>query len=144
MQLLPGRTMGGTATSLAAADNDYLTLAPGITFTTSQAPILVEVQATSPLQSPQRIKVGIEAHSLVGGIRRIVQAFDFHANVWETIDIALLTRGDDMVWLDLNPAARFVESGTRTVRTRVALRSTAPVFAYPWTAKIDRVAWAVR
>jgi hypothetical protein len=144
MELSPGRSMGGTMASLATANNDYLTVAPGITFSTSQAPIQLLVEAVSPLQSPQRMKLGFEGHALAGGIRRTVEAYDFQAAAWETVDVSFLTRGDDMTWFDLPSAARFVQPGIRTVRLRVSLRATAPVFAYPWTAKIDRLAWAIK
>lgn len=130
--------------SLATANNDYLTVAPGITFSTTQAPIQLLVEAVSPLQSPQRVRVGFEGHALTGGIRRTVEAYDFQAAAWETVDVSFLTRGDDMTWFDLPSAPRFVQTGTRTVRMRISLRATAPVFAYPWTAKIDRLAWAIK
>jgi hypothetical protein len=144
MELAIGRGMGGNLASLASANNDYLTVAPGITFSTSQAPIQLVVDAISPVQSPQRIKIGIEGHAIAGGIRRTVEAYDFQASGWESVDVAFLTRGDDMAWLDLTSAHRFVQPGTRTVRMRVSLRATAPVFSYPWTAKIDRLAWAIK
>ena len=144
MQLQPGRSMAGNLASIGTADNDYLTVAPGVTFSTSQEPVQLTIEATSPLQSPQRLKVGIEAHAVAGGIRRVVEAFDFQADAWETLDAANLTRGDEMLWINVPQAARFVQTGTKMVRMKVSMRATQPVFSYPWTAKIDRIAWAVK
>lgn len=144
MTLQPGREMGGTLASLAIADNDYLSLAPGVTFSTSQAPIQLVVEAASPTQAPQRIKFGVEAHAAAAGLRQKVEAYNFQTAAWETLGEATLPRGDQMAWIDSGQAARFVEQGTRTIRLRVSIRATAPVFAYPWTVKIDRIAWAVK
>lgn len=140
----PGRTMEGGLASLVAADNSYMSLAPGVTFSTSQAPIQLTVEATSPQQFPQRIKAGIEAHAIAGGIRRTIDAYDFQAAAWHQAAVSYLSRGDEMLWFELPQPARFVEPGTRTMRMRVSMRATQPVFSYPWIAKIDRIAWAVK
>jgi hypothetical protein len=144
MDLSTGRGMGGNMVSLTTSNNDYLIVAPGITFTTSQPPVQFVVEAVSPVQSPQRIKVGFEGHAIAGGIRKTIEAYDFQANSWETIDVAFFTRGDDMAWYDPSSAQRFVQAGSRTLRLRISLKATAPVFSYPWTAKIDRIAWAIK
>jgi hypothetical protein len=64
-------------------------------------------------------------------------------NEWQTIDLQTAARGDEMLWFDL-PSSQFVQQGTRALRARVSFKASGPTLTYPWTVRIDRIAWATR
>ena len=141
-QMARGRIVNGTLESLSTSNNQYLVTAPGPTLAV-EAPIQVVADATSPLASPTRLKIGIELHAAVTGVRRTLEIYNFGAGAWQAVNVETASRGDEMLWFDL-PAAGLVEPGTQTVRARVSLRSTRPVLSYPWMVRLDRIAWAVK
>jgi hypothetical protein len=144
MSTVTGHAISGNLASVATSDNEYLVYRPGITFSSGQAPVQVVMEAVSPSQTPIRMKLAIEGHTQFAGISRTLEAFDFVKGNWVAVVSSNLARGDDLLWLDTDQAARFVEQGTRIVRVRVSFRPTRPIFTFPWNVRIDRVAWAVR
>ena len=87
--------------------------------------------------------VRIESSSSSGNTNQTVALWNFLTGVYEQVDSRLITTTDAVTQVSIpTNAARFVEPlGTREVRLRLGYKVTGPVFAYPWTARIDHVSF---
>ena len=120
-----------------------MTVRPGITFSSQQAPVEIVVSATSPVVAPLSLEFWIEARGTAPAIAQSVEMFNFDSSEYEPAGTAQLTVTDNVVsiQIDENPG-RFVAANGE-VRTRLRYRATGPVFAYPWESRIDHVQWFV-
>jgi hypothetical protein len=138
-----GQLFAGTVADLETSDNQRAEFRPGITFSSGEAPVRVRLEATSPIVSPTSLRVLIESHSTAAGMLQSVEAFDYDANDWVQVDSRnAAVNIDGTIELNLNNPARFIDAGGE-MSARLSYRPTGPVFAYPWTARVDKFAWIV-
>jgi hypothetical protein len=83
-------------------------------------------------------------HAMALGIQQRVEVYNFAQSKWDVLDVRTSRRGDDMLWFDVPNRADHVEPGTLRVRARVSYKATRPVLAFPWSVRVDRIAWATR
>lgn len=143
-QMERGAEASGDMQSMVTSDNDYLALRPGVTLSTSEYPIRMIGEATAASATPLRLKFGVEMHAMAAGIRQRIEVYNFSQSMWDVVDVRTSRRGDDMLWFDIANRAEHIEPGTRRVRVRVSYKATRPVLAFPWTVRLDRIAWATR
>jgi hypothetical protein len=143
MTMERGSLLAGNLAAVTASDDVRAEFRPGVTFTTSQAPIAVRFDATSPTLAPTFMQIKVESQASAGGILQTVEAFDYIANDWVAVDARNATvNADGTITLDLSTPARFV-NGSGNVSARLQYRATGPVFVYPWTARVDQLGWKV-
>jgi choice-of-anchor B domain-containing protein len=139
-----GIEVSGNLASLQADDDNRLTLRPGITFTTGQAPIEIEVTAKADSLTPLKLDILSVARASAGTIQERFELFNYSTNAFEFIDSRMLTTSDaPFTAIPMANLNRFV-GPDKTVKLRLSYRATGPVFAYPWNAAIDRVAFVNR
>jgi hypothetical protein len=137
-----GIVTGGNQQSLESSDDNRLTLRPGIVFSTQQAPVEVRFDATAPSANPNGLSFSIESSASFGNAQQTIMLWNYVTSSYESLDARLLTTGDDVAYVTVrtNPE-RFIQPGTLAVRGAVSVRAAGPAFAYPWTARIDKVWW---
>jgi hypothetical protein len=136
-----GIEVSGNLASLINDDDNRLTLRPGITFTSGQAPIEFEVTGTADSQTPVKIDLLSIARASAATIQERLELFNFSSGTFETVNTRMLTTTDSQFIAvaggDLN---RFVGSN-RAVRARFSYRAMGPVFVYPWNVGVDKIAF---
>jgi hypothetical protein len=134
----PGVIAGGNLASLQESDDSRLTMRPGIVFTTSQPPIALFAETTSPFAVPSQLTVSIESRGSSPNIQQII-ALENDGGVFEVLYQRQVTTKDDTITINIvsNPADYVRNDGS--IRARVQYRVTGPVFVFPWTAEVDRV-----
>jgi glucose/arabinose dehydrogenase len=138
-----GNAVGGnTTSSVEYSDNDRLVVRPGITLSTSQAPILFRVFGTSAHAPTASLKFVVEVSGTSASIQQLVEFFNFTSSTWEVMDQRNLTTSDTTITVSAGGAiSRFIQAGTSEVRARVSYRATGPVLGFPWSTRIDMMHW---
>jgi hypothetical protein len=133
-----GVLTGGALSDTHLSENDKLTVRPGITFTTSQAPIRYVREVMAPT-IPGDIWVSVEANTSSNNIDQRIELWDFVNNEWDEIVVHTDMTSTDGVRTAFiaNPAGYF--DGSNHIRTRVSYFASGPVAVYPWDTKIDHV-----
>ena len=138
-----GVSVSSGAFRILESDDVRLQYRPGIVFTPSLEPIQLVVRSRAHETGPGSMTVRIESSSSSGNTNQTVALWNFLTGVYEQVDSRLITTTDAVTQISIpTNAARFVEPlGTREVRLRLGYKVTGPVFAYPWTARIDHVSF---
>jgi serine protease AprX len=139
-----GIVTGGDLTSVTSSNNVHLQVRPGITFTTAQWPVEIVFRRISPVTAPQFFYVRAESNATAATIRQRFEAFNYNTNAWVILNESNLTTGD-IVRLYSVPGnvAHFQHPTTREVQLRVSAKAFGPVFAYPWTFRLDQIGWHI-
>jgi choice-of-anchor B domain-containing protein len=136
-----GNQTSGNLASLAADDGNRLTLSPGITLSTSQAPIEFFIEAKADSTTPLKLDMKVDSRASSANIRQQVEFYNFQTNAYEVVNTRNLTTSDTTV--TITPAGnlnRFV-AADKTVRARFKFSQTGPVLGFPWTTGVDQAAW---
>lgn len=143
MTMERGQLFAGSVANLFASDDQRAEFRPGITFSSAEAPVRVRLEATSPILMPSSMRILVESQASAAGMLQNVEAFDYVANDWVQVDSRNATvNTDGTIDLNLTNPSRFVDA-VGELSARLSYRPTGPVFAYPWTARVDRFAWIV-
>jgi hypothetical protein len=133
----------GSLASLLSSDDNRVQLRPGITFSSAEAPVRLRIEGVSPVTEPSAMRIVVESHATSGGIMQLAEAFDYNLNTWVQVDARHAAVGTDgTVEIPLTTPGRFVDAAGN-MSLRLHYKATAPVFAYPWTARIDNARWIV-
>jgi len=141
--LSPGSILSGDTEDLLFSDDSRLQLRPGVVLSTSQAPIRLTVEGTSPTSSPTSMSIRLEGQTSAT-LSRTIEAYNFNTGQWVVVNTANTTGGDTVVNLPVSNAAQFVQAGTQTVRMRVSYKPTGPVLSFPYTARLDVAIWNIQ
>lgn len=142
--VISGIVAGGSLANVNASDDVYYSFRPGVVFSTAQNPIYVEFRATSPSSTPNSLSFSVESAATSASLQQTIEMFDFVANQWVLADTDTLSTSD-VTYSAAAPGtpANFVAVGTNAVAVRVGVKPTGPIFAYPWTYRIDLAGWAI-
>jgi hypothetical protein len=141
LTLIRGVVESGDVSSLFYSDDLRYELRGGITFSTAQSPVEMVLEAVGPDLQPARLEFAIEFHSTSPSIRQTIEMYNFDTNLYEIVDTRQSPTSDTVVVVAITSSpGRFV-SAAGLMRTRLAYKATAPVFAYPWRTRIDHVRW---
>jgi hypothetical protein len=144
MNLVRGQIVGGGLSELHTSNDQYLQLRPGVTFSSSQRPIVLDLETTTPNSSPAGMQIVIESRASGNNIRQWVELYNFVTNQWVEVDSRVAPTTDVRIAIPVTNQAQFIEAGTRRMTARISYKAEGPVFAYPWTIRIDQATWNVR
>ena len=141
-QPIRGIVTGGNQQSIEQSDDNYVTVRPGIVFSTAQAPVELRFDAFAPSASPSTLSFSVESGASFGNAQQSILLWNYLTSSYESLDTRLLTVFDGIVSVTVNTnPGRFIEPGTLSVRAAVTVRAVGPSFAYPWTVRFDKVWW---
>ncbi|MEO7454098.1 MAG: choice-of-anchor B family protein [Fimbriimonadales bacterium] len=136
-----GVQVSGNLGSLITDDDNRLELRPGITFTSSQAPVEIEITATADSQTPVAINVLSVARASAATIQEKIELFNYTSGLFELVDTRMLSTTDSQfIAVSAGNLNRFV-GANKAVRARFSYKATGPTFVYPWTVGIDKLAF---
>jgi len=139
-----GLLMAGGVNDLLFSDDSRLQLRPAPVFSTGQNPVSLVLEGTSPQANPASMTFRYEGQATATAVQRTVEAFNFSTGQWVSVDTGASTMTDSSIAINIASAPAFVEDGTNKVRVRIGFRANGPIFAYPWTARVDRAVWDIQ
>jgi hypothetical protein len=139
--IMRGLPVSGGLPELLSGDDARLVVRNGLVAATSESPITIQLETTSPFNSLTDLRFEIEAQASYVTLRQSIDLFDFQANAWVTVDARQSTTSDQTVSVGTTNPSRFIQAGTRLVRARVRYKPSAPVLTSIWQGRIDRVVW---
>lgn len=143
--LTRGIVLSGGLPELLASDDMRLMLRPGIVFSTSEDPIQLVLETTSPFLSPSELRFTVESHANQANIQQKISLYNFSTAAYELLDTRQLPTTDTTVIVTASgDLSRFINTADRKMRARVNNRASGPVFSYPWQVRLDYVFWTVR
>ena len=144
LTVLRGITLQGNLESLTAPDNNRLIMRPGITFTTTQSPVEIEIRATSPLLNPEGISLSMEMQGSSVSVVQTVSFYDYIQSAFVIVSERPTRNEDERTQCDVfDIGHRFVDPVTGSVRARISYKPNGPVFSYPWSVQIDLARWVL-
>ncbi|MEO7454154.1 MAG: S8 family serine peptidase, partial [Fimbriimonadales bacterium] len=142
--VIAGTVAGGSLPNVNVADNVYFSFFPGIVFSSSQAPVLVELRGNSVQAIPNSLAFVIESAGTSANLVQTIEMFDYINQVWVQADVDTLTTTDTTYTANApGPPTNFITPATGSVAVRVGVKPNGPIFVYPWTYRIDLAGWAV-
>jgi hypothetical protein len=144
MNVERGIVLMGSENDVLFSEDSRLQVRPGPVLTTAQAPVSIILEGTSHLANPATMTFRYEGHTSTGNIGRTVEAYNFSTNQWVVVNSATSPIADEAIGINIANPAAFVEDGTNKVRVRVGFKVTGPVFAFPWTVRVDRAVWDIQ
>ena len=139
-----GIVLSGGLTQLINSDDMWIVMRPGVVLSNSEAPIQLIVEATSPSSTLTQLTFQVESHADRLNLGQFISLYDFQAGAWVAVDTHNLTTGDQTVMVHIaSNAARFLQPTTHLLRTRLAYRTVAPIFSYPWRISVDQTIWMI-
>lgn len=137
-----GVVTSGNLASLLNSDNNRLVVRPGVVFSTADAPVQIRVDATAPMASPNGLSFSVESSASFGNAQQRIWLWNYVIDDYELVDTRLATLTDNATTVTIRTnASRFVQPSTLAIRALVSYRAIGPAFAYPWSARIDKVWW---
>jgi len=139
-----GLLLAGNLLSFTYSDDDRVVGRPGPTFSTSQDPLVIVVECTSPVQSPTSLSFLIESQASSPNVRQKIELYDFAEETYVVLDLRQATVNDAVLVLEVVSGAASYVGPSSELRARLSYKATGPVFAYPWSAKVDQASWIFR
>jgi photosystem II stability/assembly factor-like uncharacterized protein len=134
---------GGTLASVLQSDDDRMVMRPGITFTTSQDPVVLEFTGNAGQTSANELRLLVESSAASVNIQIRTEMYDYDAGVFVQVGAAPSTTTDSTQTFIRSDADRWI-SPAGEVKCRVSYRATGPVFVYPWSGRLDMVRWSIQ
>jgi hypothetical protein len=106
----------------------------------------VEVTSVASIETPSALKFGLISSTTgipASAVTQRISMFDYQANQWVVVDTRPATSSDQLVEVTPSNPARFIQPGTRTMRTRVALIDPGTLFSFGWLMRVDQVVWTI-
>ncbi len=142
--LARGIQLSGGLPELLYSDDTRLVLRPGVVLSSSEAPIQLVVEGTSPAPSPTKLKFRIEAQANQVNLSQKISLFDFTLGTYVDADTRPVTLTDSKVEVTVTSnAAHYVEMGTNRVRARANYKAAGPILSYPWQIRVDQTVWTI-
>jgi hypothetical protein len=139
-----GVLMTGNVNDLLFSEDSRLQMRPGPVFSTSDAPVRLLLEGTSHTATPASMTFRYEGQASSASIQRRVEAYNFSTGQWVSVNTGASTTSDSSVAVNITNPAQFVQVGTNKVRVRLSFIANGPVFAFPWTARVDRAVWDIQ
>jgi hypothetical protein len=115
--------------------------APILNLTESE--VMVVFNGTSHVSNPAAISFKVEGHTSTGGLRQMVELYNFSTSQWIATDWRTTYVGTDgtYVFAEEN-LPQYVQSGTNAIRARLRVDGQL-AFSPSWQMRIDQAIWQV-
>lgn len=136
-----GRRTAGDLESLVAEDGDNYTVCKFIVPNQQVRPIVVDFAADFPIgdASPGSTDLTVRARCSANttGLGLWLQAYDWQAGGWTSSATDTLTTGVRSFVRSFPTIDKYLESGTQTLRARIAVAPTGPVSTFFYCINVD-------
>jgi outer membrane protein assembly factor BamB len=142
MTIVNGSVSSGGVGQLAASDDLYLAL--DRVFGSSATPeIQTVIEGVASRQANAALTIKVEAHATHLGASQRIEAYNFAAGAWDTLDTVNLPQSDLVRTATISTEPnRYLEPGTRKLRVRLSYTQSSRSLR-TWGVRIDQVQWTV-
>ena len=146
-----GRQDAGNLASLTETDGNALAICKFIVPNQSLPPVNVEVEATSPLLSPQGLAFrSVSRMRVTGSFQQTLELWNWNRNAglggWDPVDTrtdALNTTHTMRTLTASGDLTNYLQQSTRRLRARYTVRQTGPSAVSLWCHEADQIGWVV-
>lgn len=136
-----GKYVSGGLSDLNGSDNSFLRLQPLYSVGGLAPPIQVTIKGTAPGTNPSSLKVKVESRSDTTQVAQKIEAYDFQANAYVTVNTSQEQTSDFVTEVTLYTPARFIQAGTNVVQMRLSYQPTGLIINLPWNIWLDQTVW---
>jgi WD40 repeat protein len=142
--IIRGQLLSGGLDDLYESDDSRLSVRAGIILDTSEPPVWLELEGTSPTASPEALRFTLEARAVTSGLAQEIELYNYVTESYEEIDQRQATTEDSVatVFVTGDPS-RFVDPETLAMRARLTWKPAGPILLWPFDIGIDQAVWAV-
>jgi WD40 repeat protein len=144
MTVVRGRVKSGGFIDVLESDSLHAIIQPGVTLTSSQAPIELELDSRVQWPTPAALKFTVDSSASSANLQQTVELYDFSSNTWTLLATRQLSPLETSAQIIVNvDAHKYIQDGTNAVRARIKCRQTGPTLVFPWQMRINLVRWSV-
>ena len=119
-----------------------MVLQPGPVFASTEAPIQLILEATSPFTTSTLYQFEVEWHCTSTNIQQSFDVWNFQTSTYTNYAVTQATTTDVTQLIYVIPWQDHI-GPQGELRARLSYRAIGPVFAYPWQARIDRARFII-
>lgn len=135
-----GLLVGGTLGNLCGSDNAYLTHRPDVFRTSAVPPVQIQMDFTSPTETPSELRVHVESAANANNIAQRTLIWNNDTQTYDLLNTRNLSQTDSSIDLVINTnPGRYVQSGTGRIRLLVQANALAFTIAPVWQHRLDDV-----
>jgi hypothetical protein len=140
-----GKYVSGGLEDLYESDDQYLCVLAGLTMTSDEPPVWLEIETTAPISTPSQLLFTLEAHiNSPGVVMQTIKLYNYTAGSFETLDVRFVTTSDQVATIILNDAAvHYIHPTTKQMKAQYMWKPTGPTAVFPWMICIDESTWTV-
>jgi hypothetical protein len=138
-----GNVQSGGLASFQESDDQRYVITPGVTLSSSQDPIEIDLTTVSPFAVPASIEIRVEGHASSTAIRQRLY-IERDNGTFEQLNSANMMTTDDTVTVLINTNTADYIRNDGSIRLRMNYRQTGPVLGFPWQTRIDQVQWNIQ
>ncbi|MCH8275668.1 MAG: hypothetical protein IH851_12865, partial [Armatimonadetes bacterium] len=128
-----GLLIGGKLPDLFDSDDSRLVVRTAVFAPSIEPPVQIEVVGTSPTETPSELRFRFEGTASRDLIQRRISMYNYVTQSYEELHVAFAATSDEVVEIVItsNPS-RFVEPGTRQVKSLMTWKAAAFSFFTGW------------
>jgi hypothetical protein len=136
--LVRGQLLQGGLASLRKPDGDALVVRKGVVANLLEAPVNVEMAASSVASPPSSASLYVRSSASTPNLEQRIEAFDYLDNAWDLLDARPATTSFAVAQVPVPDPARYFTPATGTIRYRVSFKAVGPTNNALWAASLDQ------
>ncbi|MCH8274851.1 MAG: PD40 domain-containing protein [Armatimonadetes bacterium] len=142
--ILRGLLLFGGLPELFDSDDSRLVVQTDVFSPSDAPPVQIEVTGTSPTETPSELRFRFEGIASRQFIQRRILLYNYVTQSYEELHVGFAATSDEVIEIVItsNPS-RFVEPGTREVKSLMTWRAAAISFFTGWIVGIDQTIWRI-
>ena len=142
-EVFRGSLLEGDLADITDSDDAVMRLNPGFTLLSTEAPLWLIFDSSLSQDTPASLALKIESNANTPNLECVAELFNFDSNEYEVVGQFIAEFNSDSIveLIASGDPARFVESGSSAVRSRVGWYKVGFTLVFPWQINLDQVVW---
>ena len=142
--IIRGLVLSGGLPDLFDSDDSRLVVRTAVFAPSIEPPVQIEVVGTSPTESPSELRFRFEGMASRNLIERRISLYNYVTQSYEELHVGFAATSDEVIEIVVTAnASRFVEPGTRQVKSLMTWKAAAFSFFTGWNVGIDQTIWRI-
>ncbi|MCH8273174.1 MAG: SBBP repeat-containing protein [Armatimonadetes bacterium] len=142
--IIRGLLLSGGLPDLFDSDDSRLVVRTAVFAPSIEPPVQIEVVGTSPTETPTALRFRFEGMASRNLIERRISLYNYVTQSYEELHVAFAATSDEVVEIVVTSnASRFVEPGTRQVKSLMTWKAAALSFFTGWNVGTDQTIWTI-
>ncbi|MCH8274225.1 MAG: YncE family protein [Armatimonadetes bacterium] len=142
--VLRGLLLSGGLPDLFDSDDSRLVVRTAVFAPSIDPPVQIEVAGTSPTETPSELRFRFEGMASRNLIERRISLYNYVTQSYEELHVGFAATSDEVIEIVVtSDPSRFVEPGTRQVKSLMTWKAAAFSFFTGWNVGIDQSVWTI-